>query len=73
MAGTRSSYLPYVAVNVELIGPTLMLEYVTDAEADLLSTSVGTPEEVAQEPRADPSLCRLMLAMFSKKDERSGV
>ena len=36
------------------MGPHLMLLYVTDALADTLSTSVGTPEDGLQVPRETP-------------------
>jgi hypothetical protein len=52
LIGDHSTY--DVAEKVELIGPTLMLEYVTDAPGDWDSTSAGTPEEVAHVPRAAP-------------------
>jgi hypothetical protein len=45
----------YVALNVELMGPHLMLEYVTEALADLDSTSVGAPESLPQVPRETPA------------------
>jgi len=47
-----ASYEP--AANVELMGPHLMLLYVTDALADLLSTSVGAPELGSHVPRETP-------------------
>jgi hypothetical protein len=41
-------------LNVELIGPHLVLLYVTYALADVLSTSVGAPEDGLQVPRETP-------------------
>jgi hypothetical protein len=44
------------APKVELMGPHLMLEKVTEALPELVSTSVGAPEVVAQDPRATPGV-----------------
>merc|ERR1739848_11058 len=41
---------------VEPMGPYLMSEKVTLESACALSTSLGTPEDVGQVPRADPGL-----------------
>lgn len=45
-----------VPVKVLLIGPHLMLEYVTDAPGEFASTSAGTPDEALQEPRLTPGV-----------------
>ena len=44
------------ALNVELIGPHLMLEYVTEALPEADSTVAGTPESAEQAPRVTPGL-----------------
>jgi hypothetical protein len=44
------------APKVELMGPHLMLEKVTEALPEADSTSVGAPEVVAQDPRAAPGV-----------------
>ena len=43
-----------VPVKVEPMSPNLMLEYMTEADVSWLSTLEGTPELVAQVPRAIP-------------------
>jgi len=45
-----------VPVKVLLMGPNLMLEYVTEAFGDCASTSFGSPLVVGQVPRAEPGL-----------------
>jgi hypothetical protein len=50
----------YDCVKVELIGPTLMFEYVTEAPGDLDSTSTGTPELTSHVPRAAPGLLEVV-------------
>jgi len=45
-----------VPVNVELIAPTLMLEYMTYAPGSFASTVAGTPELVAHVPRPTPGV-----------------
>lgn len=42
------------ALNVEPMGPHLMLEYVTEALAEVDSTSVGAPELGEQVPLETP-------------------
>ena len=42
------------AEKVELIGPHLMLEYVTEAPGESASIVAGTPESAEQPPRVTP-------------------
>lgn len=44
------------AAKVELMGPHLMLEKVTEEPPEAASTSTGRPEVVAQLPRATPGV-----------------
>jgi len=45
-----------VPVKVLLMGPNLMLEYVTEAFGDCDSTSFGLPLVVGQVPRTEPGM-----------------
>ena len=64
---SSNTFSTYYCVKVELIGPTLMFEYVTEAPGDAASTSAGSRSDSARSTRRSRVGCSCRVSRIQPK------